>query len=250
MADQSPGDRRPPSVAVPWYFFDEILPAMRDLAEVNVLLTTYRLLAEPAWAADGMLPEVALFADDRLLRSLHRVGAARPPTEAIRRGIELALARGSLLRFRVVSEECGDAWLIPATPENRLRLTLIERGELPLPRSIALGDPDTGRGARIEPERPNVFRLYEQNVGLVSPIIADQLIEALEIYPEEWIEEAIHEAVGYNHRHWRYIQSILERWASEGRGDEANRRSGRAAGSLDPEKYLRGKYAKQFRRGE
>jgi DnaD/phage-associated family protein len=104
------------------------------------------------------------------------------------------------------------------------------------------------RLGRLEIERPNVFRLFEQNVGLVTPLIADQLIEALELYPEAWIAEAIDEAVGYNRRNWRYIQRILERWATEGRGDETDQRGSAAATSLKPDKYLRGKYAPLFRR--
>lgn len=247
MDDRQTGSGGAPEIPVPRHFYDEILPAMRDVAEIKVLLTVYALLTEPVWT-DGMLPEAALFGDRRLLKGLHKDGAARPPIDDIRRGIQLAVARGTLLRFRVLNEDEGEdeAWLIPATAENRLRLNLIQQGTAPLPRSII----ERGSVTRIEPERPNIFRLYEQNIGLVSPIIADQLIEALEIYPEAWIEEAIHEAVNYNRRQWRYIQRILERWASEGRGHETDRRHGRAAEAIDPEKYLRGKYAKQFRRSE
>jgi DnaD/phage-associated family protein len=69
----------------------------------------------------------------------------------------------------------------------------------------------------IRPERPNVFRLYEQNIGLLTPLIAEQLIAALEAYPQSWIEEAIAEAVAYNRRSWRYVQRILDQWATNGR---------------------------------
>jgi DnaD/phage-associated family protein len=71
----------------------------------------------------------------------------------------------------------------------------------------------------VEPEdTPNIFALYEQNVGMLSPMIADELREAEELYPVEWISEAIREAVGLNKRSWRYISRILERWEHEGRG--------------------------------
>lgn len=230
-------------VPIPREFFDAWLPAMRDIAEIKVMLTLYRLLASPAWS-DGIVPEAALYTDEHLLEGLHLTGAALLPLDDIRRGIELAVARGALLRFRVVGEADGDSWLMPATPENRQRLSLIEQGLSPLPASLGTAEPTV----RVERERPNVFRLYEQNVGLVTPIIADQLIEALEIYPERWIEEAIEEAVSYNRRQWRYIQRILERWATEGRGDEADRRSGHSAAAFDPERHLRGKHAPIFRR--
>jgi DnaD/phage-associated family protein len=67
-------------------------------------------------------------------------------------------------------------------------------------------------------DRPNIYGLYEQNIGLINPMIADELREAEELYPEVWIEDAFREAVGQNKRSWRYIASILERWEREGRG--------------------------------
>jgi DnaD/phage-associated family protein len=90
--------------------------------------------------------------------------------------------------------------------------------------------------------------MYEQNIGLVTPIIADRLVDALERYPETWIEDAIGESVNYNRRNWRYIQRILENWAAEGRNDEADRRG--AQGDITREKHLHGKYSHLFRRGD
>ena len=100
----------------------------------------------------------------------------------------------------------------------------------------------------VEPEQPNVFRLYEQNIGLLTPLIAERIVGALERYPGAWIEEAIAEAVTYNRRNWRYIARILENWAVAGRGDDAreatlneeNRR--RDAHILDPNQYRDGRH--------
>ena len=41
-------------------------------------------------------------------------------------------------------------------------------------------------------------------------MIADALREAEDMYPEEWIEDAIDEAVKQNKRSWRYVSAILE----------------------------------------
>ena len=136
-----------------------------------------------------------------------------------------------------LADDAGERWLLLGTHENRARA----RGGLKL---AGL----SGAEPVLRPERPNIFGLYEQNVGLVTPIIADRLVDALERYPEAWIAEAIGEAVGYNRRNWRYIQRILENWATEGRSDETNR--GTATRTLDREKHLRGKYAAVFRRDD
>jgi DnaD/phage-associated family protein len=104
----------------------------------------------------------------------------------------------------------------------------------------------------VQPERPTVFRLYEQNIGLLTPLIAERLVDALETYPPEWIEDAIAEAVSYNRRSWRYINRILENWLVTGRGDaaqgghhEAHRRS--STGDLDPDQYKHGRHLDRAR---
>ena len=84
-----------------------------------------------------------------------------------------------------------------------------------------------------------MFALYEENVGAITPLIADELKDAEERYPPQWIEAAFREAVSLNKRSWRYIHSILKRWEAEGPDyEEAGR---------DPEadwlerRYARGK---------
>lgn len=228
-------------VQLPNEFFTRDLPRIRDLAELKVLLTVYRLTA--ATASAPFVEELALLAEPDLVQGLRLRGATRTPDDDILRGIELGLAHDTLLRFRSGDADTPTYWLALATPENRRRLTRLQRGELSLPHADAGASP-------IEVDRPNVFRLYEQNVGLVTPIIADQLIEALELYPESWIEAAIEEAVSYNRRNWRYIQRILERWATGGRGDETNQRGQGPAEAADRAKHLHGKYAWLFRQRE
>jgi hypothetical protein len=43
------------------------------------------------------------------------------------------------------------------------------------------------------------------------------LRDAENTYPAEWIEEAMKIAVQYNKRSWRYVESFLRRWATEGK---------------------------------
>jgi DnaD/phage-associated family protein len=62
-----------------------------------------------------------------------------------------------------------------------------------------------------------IFQLYEQNIGMLTPMIADRLRDALEDYPPGWLAEAIEIAVSYNKRSWAYCEAILERWRTEGK---------------------------------
>ena len=91
----------------------------------------------------------------------------------------------------------------------------------------------------------NVFALYEQNIGIITPMIAEELKEAGKLYPTQWIEEAFKEAVTLNKRSWKYIAHILERWASEGKDSGEYRRSIK---KIDPDKYIKGEYGHMVRR--
>jgi len=91
----------------------------------------------------------------------------------------------------------------------------------------------------------NIFALYEQNVGIITPMIAEELKEAERVYPPQWIEEAFRESVALNKRSWRYIARILERWASEGKDSGEHKRDIEKGG---PDKYVKGKYGHLVKR--
>ena len=65
--------------------------------------------------------------------------------------------------------------------------------------------------------RTTIYELYEQNVGLLTPLLAEELREAEDTYPAAWIEDAFREAVAQNKRNWRYVRRILEKTASKDR---------------------------------
>jgi DnaD/phage-associated family protein len=90
-----------------------------------------------------------------------------------------------------------------------------------------------------------VLTLYEQNIGLITPMLLEELREAEERYPPHWIADAIREAVRANARSWRYIKKVLERWAAHGRQDATDR----AERPINIEKYTNGTYGDLFRRG-
>ncbi len=95
------------------------------------------------------------------------------------------------------------------------------------------------------PPKPNIFALYEENIGLLTPMIAEELKEAEKRYPGKWIEEAFREAVVLNKRSWRYIARILESWASGGKDSGEHRPGAKKNG---PDKYIRGKYGHLVKR--
>jgi DNA replication protein len=59
--------------------------------------------------------------------------------------------------------------------------------------------------------RPSIYAIYEQSIGPLTPMIAEQLEDAVKSYSQEWVLEAIQVAVDRNVRKWAYISAILER---------------------------------------
>jgi DNA replication protein len=203
------------TMPVPTTFLTEIIPAMTDIAEIQVFLALTRLALD---AGELTTPiEEATVVRDRALRSALRViGSGNEADFRIATGLDLVVGRGVVIRFQTVSDQVERIWYVIATAEARLSVERMLAGSILPPRSLWDGD----YPPRIEPERPTVFRLYEQNIGLLSPLIADQLVRAMERYPRDWIEDAIGEAVAYNRRSWRYIQRILQNWAATGRTED------------------------------
>ncbi|CAN5813827.1 DnaD domain protein [soil metagenome] len=173
-----------------------------------------------------------LIADADVLAGVRSDGSSRSPAERTREALGAAVARGVLI---ALAAEDGNRWYVLATEDNQRRA-----------RRESFVIPDLPDPTPLPIERPGIYALYEQNIGLLSPLIADRLADALLRYPESWIAEAIGEAVTYNRRSWRYIERILENWATEGRSDETHRRDHET--NISSGKTLRDKYSQYLRR--
>ena len=64
----------------------------------------------------------------------------------------------------------------------------------------------------------NVYRIYEANIGALTPIIANRLDMDVEDYSFEWVEKAIELAVTNEARNLVYVEAILARWKKDGFG--------------------------------
>jgi len=65
-------------------------------------------------------------------------------------------------------------------------------------------------------ERPNIYTVYEREIGALTPMIAAALELAETDYQPGWVEKAIMEAVTHNARNWKYCETILKRWKAQG----------------------------------
>jgi DnaD/phage-associated family protein len=210
---------------VPNLFFSRVLPAI-DSAE-ELLVTLYFFYAQGrSHRSPPFVTRRELAAEGALARSL----AGLAPDDGLDRGLALAVERGSLLRLAARGDGRDEELYLLATPHNRRAAEKLAGAELRLDEPLPEAEP-------AEPE--NIFALYEQNVGAITPLIADDLKDAEERYPPHWVERAFREAVSLNKRSWRYIHSILRRWEAEGPDDEEAGRNPEA--DWLERRYARGK---------
>jgi DnaD/phage-associated family protein len=254
------------TVRVPEGFFEDVLPQIGSMLEMKVTLYLFWRLARSA--RDGSSPRMVSLAelegDDELRSALSRSKGPRSFEEALREGLELAVGRGTILQLWVreeptdISDGRAEQWYVLNTRDNRAWVEALGKGQVDVMQTPLVAPPDSGEmerrfystpsRIRVIAERPNIYALYEQNIGLLTPILAEKLQDAEGRYPLDWIEDAFREAVTNNKRNWRYIERILERWAAEGKDSgQPGQRTGR---DLDPDKYTKGKYAFLFRPDE
>lgn len=221
-----------PVVRVPNTFFIELLPAIDDLAELKV--TLYCLWIFNHKQGELRYTRLAEIEADHLF--MQGLGGDRQDAlAALQRGLERAEARGVLLRVRVWpsgNEATGAAeeWYFLNSEHGRAAVERIRRGEL---HKLAEPLPDD---LNLQAQRPHIYTLYEQNIGVIQPMLAEELREAERTYPRDWLDDAFREAVELNKRSWRYIQRILERWAAEGKDDGRDRRDPAADDSFEARK--------------
>lgn len=222
-------------VPVPDAFFTELLPQIDNLWELKVTLHLFWLL----YHREGLPKAIAhaeLESDVELLRSLKTVRGPRPAKDYLREGLERAVARGTLLTLTVRELGGGaERWYFLNTPASREALGRVEGQSQAVEEVLPVHKVEL-----VRVQRPNIFTLYEQNIGLLTPLVADQLREAELEYPPDWITDAMRQAVEYNKRNWRYVQGILRRWQAEGRGNGVD--SGRAGPDGDAARFRQGKY--------
>ena len=202
----SSSQRKTDFISLPDSFFTQAVPKIQDLAELKVVLyVAYLILRKP---------DHPHFVTYKELKAESCRLSAKLNEETLRQALGSAVEHGTLLHSTLN---------INGMLEDAYSLTVDSR----------------------QPPTINIFAIYEQNIGMITPLIAEELKEAEKIYPPQWIEEAFKEAVTLNKRSWKYIARILERWAREGKDSGEYKRDIKKDG---PDKYIKGKYGHLVKR--
>jgi DnaD/phage-associated family protein len=199
---------------VPAPFFTELLPEIDHLDELKVSIYVF-------WRLDRMegafryLRQTDILEDEHFMQGL--AAEADQAGQALAEALQRCVQRGTLLETSVTLEKGPEKIYFLNSPKGRAAVQAIARGDW-----RPSGDPKAPLDLSLD--QPNIFQLYEQHIGPLTPMIADTLREAEATYPADWIEEAVRLAVENNVRRWRYVEAILRRWQEEGRDDRKDGR--------------------------
>ncbi len=180
---------------IPDTFIRHLMKDITDLDELKVSL--YAI-----WRFEHMEGHTHYLREQDFTKMVPQPGAA----------LDKAVARATLLQ---VQKEAATFYFLNS-PRGRAAAQAFARGKSKMPK---------GSAAVTEPlERPNIYKMYEENIGMLTPIIADAINDAEQTYPAAWVTEAMEIAVKNNKRNWKYVEAILLRWKEEGHAKEQNRR--------------------------
>jgi len=197
------------NIQVPPEFFTEILPQISETDELKLVLFIFWYLQNRD-ENTGYVTLEELIQEPVISQSFDP--DEKQAIEKMNSAIDKAIRDGIVLR----GEKEGVSYLFINSPRG----TALHRG---LKNGEWVPGIGTATALPVSEPRPNIFTLYEQNIGLLTPLMAETLADAEKEYPAEWIEEAVKIAVERNARNWRFVEAILRSWKEKGRNEKDQR---------------------------
>ncbi|MBG93125.1 MAG: hypothetical protein CL792_04005 [Chloroflexi bacterium] len=208
------------AVTIPVEFFNELMPNLNKGIEIRVILHVLYMIFRKSGRVRAVSFEELV--NETALRVVLSEDAYRIQIkEALNKGVEV----GALLECKLNDQD----FLYFLNNENgRRQHQQVQTGVLSFSK-----DPQTTVSINLSKTTPII--VYEQEIGTITPVIAEAIREAEARYPTEWIIEALNLASTNNARSWRYVDAILKRWEKEGRNNETAWRNNE---STDPYSHL------------
>ena len=212
------------ATAIPNTFFSAVLPAMREPGDLLAFLWVARLVQEQQDEARFVTAEQVWALPDAA-STFEALAGGR---ESLERGLPACVELGALLALDLAGGGSEETVYFVNNPTSRRAVARARGGDLELRPGAIAYEPQPTR-------RPNIFHLYEEHVGTITPLVAERLLVAAEQYPQQLIESAFREAAERNVRNWRYIERILQRWSE---GNQEHETSGRDPVELRRRRFL------------
>jgi|TARA_B110000263_G_scaffold114749_1_gene99987 DnaD/phage-associated family protein len=185
------------AIPVPSPVFNIILESITDMSELKLMLRIIWLLQ--AYNRKPQFITESEMISDKLISKI--TGESNKPKEMLKNLESYKIISTSITK----NENHRIIFLNSETIKERIRNSNIISEDIHL-------DPWEANA-----DIPNIYSIYEQNIGMITPHIAELIKESENLYPMKWIEDAIKQASIQNKRNWAYVSSILNRWKTEGK---------------------------------
>src|SRR4030042_1625516 len=172
-------------IRIPEQFFRQVLFEIDDLVELKLTLYIF-------WRFEHMEGSFHYLRFTDLLKDEHLVQALGVNPRKTRKALEVALQkateRGTLLQADISPKRNRDKLICLNSAKGRAVIDTYQKGER---RTLDRLE----QAVEMYTEHPNIFQLYEANIGPLTPMIADALRDAENPYQASWIEDAFRLAV-------------------------------------------------------
>lgn len=198
-------------VRIPARLLTDLLGRIDSLAETRLTLYCYQQIGRRS-EQDAWVRARDLRSDPVLLEMMSGLSELHSSQKVLDDALEKALVRNSLLGLELSgagSEPTDKALFLNTEDGRQLRAAMQAAG------SAVRGDGGVLAIAQLSESEP--FRIYHQNFGLLTPVLADQLRGLIEDFPLPWVCEAMEIAIGRNVKALAYVKAILNRWEREAR---------------------------------
>ncbi len=202
------------ATAIPNTFYSAVLPAMREPGDLLAFLWVARLVQEQQDEARFVTAEQVWALPD----AASTYEALAGGRESLERGLAACVELGALLALDLAGGGSEETVYFVNNPTSRRAVARARGGDLELRPGAIAYEPQPAR-------RPNIFHLYEEHVGTITPLVAERLLVAAEQYPQQLIESAFREAAERNVRNWKYIERMLQNWSEGNQRHEASGQS-------------------------
>jgi DNA replication protein len=216
-------------VKIPHLFFLDVLPLLNDIDDLRVTLYIF-------WQIERCEGPIHYLNLDSVINETYflQFYPEKDPQE-VQKLVDFSITRlfeiGIILKCSFIYKNHEEKLIFINSSRGRAAVNAINSGEWqPGSQTIPVG------WLRDE---SSIYTLYEENIGIITPLIADAITDAELNYPENWIKEAIQIASERNKRNWKYIQAILRRWENDGRSKQKSSKDPEA----DRRKYVEGEYS-------
>jgi DNA replication protein len=218
-------------IQIPEKLFQQLFPQIDHLGELKLTLHCFYLF-DHMDGAFRYLRRADLLKEEQLLIGLAETSGKAEA--ALDDALDRAVQRGTFLMAKLEFDGVPEPCYFLNSPRGRAAIRAIQSGQW------QLSDPTFPGQNSI---RPTIYQLYEENIGPLSPLIADALSDAQDRFSASWIEEAFRIAAEKNKRNWRYVLAILERWQREGKYDRQEKSEDRRDTPEARRRYVEGEFS-------